>query len=442
MNGNIVAIVGRPNVGKSTLFNRLTRARTAIEERVPGVTRDRLYGLAEWCGREFVVVDTGGITFGDSDPLAAQVRRQAELAIAEAQVILFLLDGREGITALDRDIAVQLRRSGKEIIPVVNKIDTPEGRDAIYPFFELGFGEPLGVSAAHGRGIGDLLDAVCALLPQAEKFVYPEDVIKVAVVGRPNVGKSSLINAILGEERVIVSEVAGTTREAVDTPFEYQGQSFVFIDTAGVRRKSKVKEAVEYYSVLRAFKAIERADLALMVLDGEKGITEQDQRLAGFIDQAGRGLIFVINKWDLAPRGEEARQQYLESLHQDFAFARYASYEFVSARTGRRLQKLFPLIQQVWQEQHKRIPTPLINELVQDALLVNPPAAIKGRRLKIYYATQTSVKPPTFVFFVNNPELMHFSYRRYLENRLREAFVFSGTPIRIEARARQGKERS
>ena len=441
MHGNIVAIVGRPNVGKSTLFNRLTRARTAIEEKVPGVTRDRLYGVAEWCGREFVVVDTGGITFGDSDPLAAQVRRQAELAISEAQVILLLLDGREGVTALDHDIAVQLRKSGKEIIPVVNKIDTPKGKEAIYPFFELGLGEPLAVSAAHGRGTGELLDAVCALLPPVEESLYPEDVIKVAVVGRPNVGKSSLINTILGEERVIVSEVAGTTREAVDTRFEYQGQPFVFIDTAGVRRKSKVKEAVEYYSVLRAFKAIERADLALMVLDGEEGITEQDQRLAGFIDQAGRGLIFAINKWDLAPRGEEARQQYLESLCRNFAFAHYASYEFISARTGRRLQKLFPLIQQVWQEQHKRIPTSLINELVQDALLVNPPPAIKGRKLKIYYATQPSVKPPTFVFFVNDPELMHFSYRRYLENRLREAFVFSGTPIRIKARARQGKER-
>ncbi len=439
MNGNIVAIVGRPNVGKSTLFNRLTRARTAIEEKVPGVTRDRLYGVTEWCGRTFVVVDTGGITFGSGDPLTEQVRRQAELAVSEARVILFLLDGQEGLTALDHEIAGQLRKSGKEIVPVVNKIDFHEANANIYPFFELGMGEPMAVSASHGRGTGDLLDAVCALLPKEKEDDYAENVVKVAVIGRPNVGKSSLINAILGEERVIVNEIAGTTRDSIDTRFEYQGQPYVFIDTAGVRRKSKVKEAVEYYSVLRSFKAIERADLALMVLDGEEGIAEQDQRLAGFIDQAGRGLIFVINKWDLAAKGEEARKDYLEALQREFAFARYASYEFVSALTGRRLQQLFPLIQQVWQEQHKRIPTPLLNELVQDALAVNPPPAVKGKRLKIYYATQPQVKPPAFVFFVNNPELMHFSYRRYLENRLRESFIFAGTPIRIIIRPRQGK---
>lgn len=440
MSGNIVAIVGRPNVGKSTLFNRLTQARTAIEEKEPGVTRDRLYGAVEWCGRNFVIVDTGGITFGSGDSLSAQVRRQAELAVSEARVIIFLLDGREGLTALDQDIAVFLRKSGKDILPVVNKIDFHEARAEIYPFFELGMGEPLSISAAHGRGAGDLLDAICARLPAEEIEEYPDEMIKVAVIGRPNVGKSSLINAILGEERVIVNEMAGTTREAVDVRFEYLGQPYVFIDTAGVRRQSKVKEAVEYYSVLRAFKAIERADLALMLLDGVGGIAEQDQRLAGFVDQAGRGLIFVVNKWDLAPGGEEARRDYLASLHRGFSFAQYASYEFISARTGRRLQNLFPLIQQVWQEQHKRISTPILNELVQDAQATNPPSAVKGKRLKIYYVTQPAVKPPTFVFFVNNPELMHFSYRRYLENRLREAFVFSGTPIRIKIRARQGKE--
>lgn len=441
MSGNIVAIVGRPNVGKSTLFNRLTQGRTAIEEKEPGVTRDRLYGAVEWCGRNFVIVDTGGITFGSGDPLSVQVRRQAELAVSEARVIIFLLDGREGFTALDQDIAVLLRKSGKDILPVVNKIDFHEARTAIYPFYELGMGEPLSISAAHGRGAGDLLDAICARLPAEEKEEYPDEVIKVAVIGRPNVGKSSLINAILGEERVIVNEMAGTTREAVDARFEYLGQPYVFIDTAGVRRQSKVKQAVEYYSVLRAFKAIERADLALMLLDGAGGVAEQDQRLAGFVDQAGRGLIFVVNKWDLAARGEEARRDYLASMRRGFGFAQYASYEFISARTGRRLQNLFPLIQQVWQEQHKRISTPILNELVQDAQATNPPAAVKGKRLKIYYATQPAVKPPTFVFFVNNPELMHFSYRRYLENRLREAFVFSGTPIRIKIRARQGKEK-
>jgi len=440
LSGNIVAIVGRPNVGKSTLFNRLTGARTAIEEKMSGVTRDRLYGTVEWCGRSFVLVDTGGITFGSDDPLIEQVRRQAELAISEARLIIFLLDGREGLTPLDRDIALQLRKSGKDILPVVNKIDSFAAKTASYIFFELGIGEPLAVSAAHGRGTGDLMDEICARLPAEEEEDYPEDAIKVAVVGRPNVGKSSLINAILGEERVIVNAAAGTTREAVDARFDFQGRPYIFIDTAGIRRKSKVKEAVEYYSVLRAFKAIERADLALMLLDGEEGIAEQDQRLAGFVDQAGRGLIFVINKWDLAAKGEAARKEYLASLHREFAFAPYAANEFVSARTGRRLQNLFPLIRQVWEEQHKRIATPILNELVQDAQAVNPPAAVKGKRLKIYFATQPAVKPPTFVFFVNNPELVHFSYKRYLENRLRESFSFSGTPIRIKFKARQSNK--
>ncbi|MEW5784763.1 MAG: ribosome biogenesis GTPase Der [Bacillota bacterium] len=440
MTVNIVAIVGRPNVGKSTLFNRITEARTAIEEKVPGVTRDRLYGTAEWCGRTFAVVDTGGITFGESDRLAGQVRKQAELAVEEAQVILFLLDGREGPTALDREIAVQLRRSGKEIIPVVNKIDRPEGAVEVPAFYELGMGEPLAVSAAHGRGTGDLLDRICALLPRAEDDdPYPADAVKVAVIGRPNVGKSSLVNTILGEERVIVNDLPGTTRDSIDTRFTYQNQPYVFIDTAGVRRKSRVKEAVEYYSVLRSLKAIERADLALLVLDGSGEIAEQDQRLAGYVEQAGRGLILVVNKWDLGGKTEKARDSWLENLGRFFSFAPYAPAVFVSALTGRRVEHLFPLIRQTWQEQHKRIPTPVLNELVEDAQAVNPPPSHKGRRLKIYYATQPAVKPPTFVFFVNNPELMHFSYRRYLENRLRDSFAFSGTPIRIKLKPRQGK---
>jgi len=436
---NFVAIVGRPNVGKSTLFNRLTAARTAIEEKVPGVTRDRLYGLAEWCGRNLVVIDTGGITFGRDDQLATMVRRQVELAIAEARVIIFLVDGREGLTALDEEVGEMLRRSEKAVIPVVNKIDYHEMDAEKYNFYGLGFGDPYAISASHGRGVGELLDRVCSLLPPAndENEIDTEDVIKAAVIGRPNIGKSSLINAILGEERVIVSTMPGTTREAVDTKFLYRDQQYLLIDTAGIRRKSRVKEAVEYYSVLRSMKAVQRADLALLLLDGEGGITEQDQRLAGYVHEAGRGLIFVVNKWDLVKGRDNAREEYLNNLRRLFSFVPYAHVIFVSALTGWRLEKLFPLVMNTWQEQHKRIATSLLNELLQDAVAVNPPPTVKGRRVKIFYVTQPAVKPPTFVFFANEPELIHFSYQRYLENRLRESFDFSGTPIIVKFKRRQ-----
>ncbi len=439
MTDNFVAIVGRPNVGKSTLFNRLTAARTAIEEKVPGVTRDRLYGLAEWCGRNLVVIDTGGITFGRDDQLATMVRRQVELAIAEARVIIFLVDGREGLTALDEEVGEMLRRSEKAVIPVVNKIDYHEMDAEKYNFYGLGFGDPYAISASHGRGVGELLDRVCSLLPPAndENEIDTEDVIKAAVIGRPNIGKSSLINAILGEERVIVSTMPGTTREAVDTKFLYRDQQYLLIDTAGIRRKSRVKEAVEYYSVLRSMKAVQRADLALLLLDGEGGITEQDQRLAGYVHEAGRGLIFVVNKWDLVKGRDNAREEYLNNLRRLFSFVPYAHVIFVSALTGWRLEKLFPLVMNTWQEQHKRIATSLLNELLQDAVAVNPPPTVKGRRVKIFYVTQPAVKPPTFVFFANEPELIHFSYQRYLENRLRESFDFSGTPIIVKFKRRQ-----
>ncbi len=436
---DIVAIVGRPNVGKSTLFNRLTATRTAIEEKVPGVTRDRLYGASEWCGRNLVIVDTGGVTFGSEDQLTTMVRRQVELAVAEARVIIFLLDGREGLTALDKEVAEMLRRSGKEVIPVVNKIDYHDMEDVKYDFYGLGFGDPLPVSASHGRGIGELLDQICSLLPPtvANDEQSAEDVIKVAVIGRPNVGKSSLINTILGEERVIVSTMPGTTREAVDTFFLYQDQPYVLIDTAGMRRKSRVKEDVEYYSVLRSLKAVQRSDLALLLVDGESGITEQDQRLAGYVDEAGRGLILVVNKWDLVRGQGDARQEYLNNLKRLFSFVPYAHVAFVSALTGWRLEKIFPLLINTWQEQHKRISTSLLNELLEDAVAVNPPPTVKGKRVRIFYVTQPAVKPPTFVFFANEPELIHFSYQRYLENRLRDSFGFSGTPIIVKFKRRQ-----
>ncbi len=439
MTDNVVAIVGRPNVGKSTLFNRLTAARTAIEEKVPGVTRDRLYGMSEWCGRDLVIVDTGGITFGEGDHLTSMVRRQVELAVEEARVIIFLLDGREGLTALDEDVAEMLRRSGKTVIPVINKIDYREMDNARYDFYSLGFGDPLTVSASHGRGIGDLLDRVCSLLPEAVRTDEQAaiDAIKIAVIGRPNVGKSSLVNAFLGEERVIVSESPGTTREAVDTHFMYNEQPYIIIDTAGMRRKSRIKESVEYYSVLRSLKAVQRSDLALLLLDGESGITEQDQRLAGYVDEAGRGLILVVNKWDLVQDREEARRDYLNNLKRLFSFVPYARVVFVSALTGWRVKNIFPPVINTWQEQHKRISTSLLNELLEDAVAVNPHPSVKGKQVRIYYGTQPSVKPPTFVFFANEPELIHFSYQRYLENRLPDSFGFNGTPLVVKFKKRQ-----
>ncbi len=441
MTNNIVAIVGRPNVGKSTLFNRLTTARTAIEEKVPGVTRDRLYGICEWEGRNLIIIDTGGLTFGPVDELAKMVRRQAELAIEEAQVIIFLLDGREGLTALDEEIASMLRRRGKKVIAVVNKVDYHDMDAVKYSFYRLHFGEPLSLSAAHGRGTGDLLSQIIKMLPPEINAVedYDEDTVKVAVIGRPNVGKSSLINKLMGEERIIVSEMPGTTRDAIDTVIEHNERRYIFIDTAGMRRKSKVKDAVEYYSVLRSLKAVQRADLALLVLDGDGGITEQDQRLAGHVDEAGRGLVFVVNKWDLMKKQEGAREEFLGKISSSFSFAPYAPATFISALTGKKLESIFPLILKAWQEQHKRISTALLNELLEDALAVNPPPNIKGKRVKLFYVTQPAVKPPTFVFFANEPELVHFSYRRYLENRLREAFDFSGTPIIVKVKKRQRK---
>lgn len=430
----LVAVVGRPNVGKSTIFNRIIGERLAIVEDQPGITRDRLYARAEWNGRRFHLIDTGGIEMFGADELLKSVRAQAELAIEEADVIIFVTDLRTGITGDDEEVARMLYRSNKPVVLAVNKVDNPRMADDIYEFYQLGFGDPYALSGAHGTGFGDLLDAVVSRLPEAEDDDYGEDVIKVALIGRPNVGKSSLVNAILGEERVIVSPMAGTTRDAVDTPFEKDGQKYVLIDTAGMRKRGKVYEKAEKYSVMRALAAIERADVALVVLNGEEGIIEQDKHIAGYAHEAGKASIIVVNKWDAVQKDDKTMQRMTRMIRDHFQFMDYAPVVFVSALTGSRVQRLFPVIQHVAEQHAMRIPTPVLNDLISDATAANPPPTDKGRRLRINYATQVAVKPPSFVLFVNDPELVHFSYERYLENRIRAAFTFEGTPIRIMVR--------
>jgi GTP-binding protein len=430
----LVAIVGRPNVGKSTIFNRIIGERLAIVEDQPGITRDRLYAKAEWTGRLFHLVDTGGIdVFGD-DELLKSVRAQAELAVEEADVILFVTDIRTGVTRDDEEVARMLYRSGKPVLLVVNKVDNDRLAAEIYDFYRLGFGDPHAVSGAHGTGFGDVLDAVVERLPDKRETDYADDVIKVAVIGRPNVGKSSLVNAMLGEERVIVSNIAGTTRDAVDTPFEKDGQKYVLIDTAGMRKRGKVYEKAEKYSVMRALAAIERADVALVVLNGEEGIIEQDKHIAGYAHEAGKASIIVVNKWDAVTKDDKTMQRMTRKIREQFQFMDYAPIVFASALTGQRVSRLYPVINHVAEQHAMRIATPVLNDLVSDAVAANPPPTDRGRRLRINYATQVAVKPPAFVLFVNDPELMHFSYERYLENRIRDAFLFEGTPIRIMTR--------
>lgn len=430
----IVAIVGRPNVGKSTIFNRIVGERLAIVEDRPGVTRDRIYGTGEWNGKAFSIIDTGGIEVYGEDELLKQVRVQAELAVEEADVILFVADGKSGLTPADETIAQLLFRSNKPIVLAVNKMDNPSRMDEIYEFYSLGLGEPVALSGTHGIGVGDLLDELIKRLPEKASDEYDEDVIKIALIGRPNVGKSSLVNAMLGEERVIVSEIAGTTRDAIDTPFEKDGQRYVLIDTAGIRKRGKVYENTEKYSVMRSMQAIERADVALIVINGEEGITEQDKHIAGYAHEAGRAAIFVVNKWDAVEKDDKTMQRFTETIRDHFLFMSYAPVVFVSAKTKQRLQKLLPVVQHVAEQHALRVPTNVLNDIVSDAVAVNPPPTDKGRRLRINYITQVSVKPPTFILFVNDPELMHFSYERYLENRIRTAFPFEGTPMRIATR--------
>lgn len=427
----VVAIVGRPNVGKSTLFNRIVGHRIAIEENTPGVTRDRLYGEAEWLNRAFNVIDTGGIELYTDDQIIKQVREQAQLAIEEAHVIIFVVDAQTGLTPPDEEIAQILHKSDKPVVVAVNKVDHPKQRDELFDFYALGFGDPYPVSGAHGKGIGDLLDKVVSHFPQDLGQEYGEDVIRIAVIGRPNVGKSSIVNAILGEDRVIVSPIPGTTRDAVDTLFSRNDQQFVLIDTAGMRKKGRVYEKTEKYSVLRALRAIERSDVVLMVLNAEEGILEQDKRIAGYAHEAGRGLIIVVNKWDAIQKDDRTHSQFIKQIRQELHFIDYAPILFVSAKTKQRINTILPKVQEVAEQHAFRLPTHLVNELLMDAIAYNPPPTKKGRKLKIKYGAQVSVKPPTFVLFVNDKELMHFSYERYLINKIRETFPFEGTPLKL-----------
>ncbi|WP_322922554.1 ribosome biogenesis GTPase Der [Paenibacillus campi] len=436
----VVAIVGRPNVGKSTIFNRMIGDRLAIVEDRPGVTRDRIYGTSEWNGKAFSVIDTGGIEVDGEDTMLKSIRVQAELAIEEADVIVFMCDVKSGLTQSDEEVAQILYRSGKPVIVAVNKVDNMNRMNDIYEFYNVGFGDPIGISGSHGSGMGDLMDEIVNKLPELEDDEYDEDVIKVALIGRPNVGKSSLVNAILGEERVIVSNVAGTTRDAIDTPFEKDDQRYVLIDTAGMRKRGKVYENTEKYSVMRAMKAIERADVVLMVINGEEGIIDQDKHVAGYAHEAGKAAIFVVNKWDVVEKDDKTMQRFETTIRDHFLFMSYAPIVFLSALTKQRIHKLLPVVKQVAEQHALRIPTHLLNDVVSDAIAINPPPTDKGKRLRINYVTQVAVKPPTIIVFVNEPEMMHFSYERYLDNKIRAAFDFTGTPIRIFTRRKSSDE--
>ncbi|MFS0863544.1 ribosome biogenesis GTPase Der [Fredinandcohnia sp. 179-A 10B2 NHS] len=432
----IVAIVGRPNVGKSTIFNRVVGERISIVEDVPGVTRDRIYSSGEWLNQEFNIIDTGGIDIGD-EPFLAQIRHQAEIAIDEADVIVFMTSGREGVTSADEEVAKILYRSKKPVVLAVNKVDNPEMRESIYDFYALGFGEPIPISGSHGIGLGDLLDEVVNHFPSHKGEEYDEETIKFSLIGRPNVGKSSLVNALLGEERVIVSDIAGTTRDAIDTKYTVDGKEYVIIDTAGMRKKGKVYETTEKYSVLRALKAIERSDVVLVVLNAEEGIIEQDKKIAGYAHEAGRAVVIVVNKWDAIEKDEKTMKEFEEKIRDNFQFLDYAPIVYLSAKTKKRTHTLLPMINLASENHTMRVQTNVLNDVVMDAVAMNPAPTDKGNRLRIYYVTQVAVKPPTFVVFVNEPELMHFSYERFLENRIRDAFGFEGTPIKLIARARK-----
>ena len=437
MNG-IVAVVGRPNVGKSTLFNRIVGKRMSIVDDTPGVTRDRIYAKAEWLGKEFMLVDTGGIEPDSKDVILSQMRMQAQLAIDKADVIIFVTDVTSGVTANDADVAAMLQKSGKPVVLCVNKCDgIGEVQPEFYEFYNLGLGDPIAVSSVHGHGTGDLLDAVFENMPEENpQREYSEDAIKVAVIGKPNAGKSSLVNKIAGEQRMIVSNIAGTTRDAVDTVIERDGQEYVLIDTAGIRRKSKVNEQIEKYSVLRAYMAVDRADVCVIMIDATEGFTEQDSKVAGYAHEQGKASVIAINKWDAVEKDGKTMQEFTKKLEVDFSFMSYAPFVFISALTGQRVDKLFEQIKYTYSQNIRRISTGTLNDMLGYATARVQPPSDKGKRLKLYYMTQASAKPPTFVIFCNDKELFHYSYQRYIENQIRESFGLDGTPIKIIARER------
>lgn len=438
----VVAVVGRPNVGKSTLFNKLIGKRLSIVEDTPGVTRDRIYSKCEWRSREFMVVDTGGIESNTDDVILSQMRKQAEIAIERADVIVLVTDIRCGVTASDHDVANMLLKSGKPVVLAVNKCDTiGEPPAELYEFYNLGLGDPFPISSQHGNGTGDLLDEIFKYFPEDKTEDYDDEYVRVAVIGKPNVGKSSLINKISGEERAIVSNIAGTTRDATDTVIENEYGKFVFIDTAGIRKKSKVNEKIEHYSVLRAYMAVDRADVCVILIDAESGFTEQDSKIAGYAHEQGKASIIAVNKWDIVEKTGSTMKEYQTKLENDFSFMSYVPFLFISAKTGQRLNKLFEMIKFVKEQNSMRISTGMLNDVLSYATTRVQPPSDKGRRLKIYYMTQASTNPPTFVTFVNRSDLFHFSYQRYLENQIRSTFGLIGTPVKFVVRERNDKDK-
>ena len=433
----VIAIVGRPNVGKSTFFNKVAGRKISITENRPGVTRDRITADCEWRGRPFTLIDTGGIELKSEDTMWKQIALQAQAAVEMADVILFFTDGREGLTSSDYDVADYLRRSKKPVVLVVNKVDD-YSPDKLFEFYSLGLGEPIAVSSEHSRGVGDALDAAVASFPQGEEA--EDDSLKIAVVGKPNAGKSSLVNRLLGQERTIVTPIAGTTRDAVDTRFERDGKKYTIIDTAGIRRKRSVEDDVEYYSVLRAFDAVRRADVCLLVVDAQEGITEQDLKIIGYVHEQGKPSVIVMNKWDAIEKDTHTVQTFEAELKEELKFMDYFRSAYVSAKTGQRTEKLLTLAQEVYDHAGFRVPTGALNDLLADAMRVSEPPSYLGRRLKLYYASQVAVRPPLFVLMVNDEKLLHFSYARYLENTIRSAYDFSGTPIRIQLRNKKDGE--
>jgi len=436
----IVAIVGRPNVGKSTLFNHLVGQRKAIVEDIPGVTRDRLYENCEWSGRDFIIIDTGGIRFEEGDIFAREVKLQAEMAIEEADVILFVVDARQGINTEDEQVANLLRRSGKPVILVANKVENFDRQLDYFEFYQLGLGDPIPISAMHGLNTNDLLDKVISHFPPANTDEENDNAIKIAIIGRPNVGKSSLVNAFLGEKRVIVSDIPGTTRDAIDTPFTYNGNDYILIDTAGIRKKSRIKEATEKYSVIRSLKSIERADVVLIMLDATEGVSEQDQRIAGYAHKAGKANIIVVNKWDLVEKDAHTMNQFDKDIREELKFLAYAPIMYISALTKKRIFKLLEIVDFVAEQHNRRVKTAELNRVVNEAMMLNPLPGGGGKKVKIYYTAQVRTAPPTFVFFANQPDKVHFTYLRYLENALRQNFGFEGSPIRLLVRQKSGKE--